>query len=84
MRCERMDISLFVLLQVLLSKLKGIEEFSGDYITLEKGDLRGKILSFYAQDYFKACDYCQDYSKPRVDIQAAIQTDEVLRIGDRD
>lgn len=63
-----------------LSKLKGIEEFSGDYITLEKGDLRGKILSFYAQDYFKACDYCQDYSKPRVDIQAAIQTDEVLRI----
>lgn len=79
-----MDISLFVLLQVLLSKLKGIEEFSGDYITLEKGDLRGKILSFYAQDYFKACDYCQDYSKPRVDIQAAIQTDEVLRIGDRD
>jgi len=26
----------------------------------------------------------QDYSKPRVDIQAAIQTDEVLRIGDRD
>lgn len=67
-----------------LSKLKGIEEFSGDYITLEKGDLRGKILSFYAQDYFKACDYCQDYSKPRVDIQAAIQTDEVLRIGDRD
>lgn len=67
-----------------LSKLKGIEEFSGDYITLEKGDLRGKILSFYAQDYFKTCDYCQDYSKPRVDIQAAIQTDEVLRIGDRD
>ena len=84
MRCERMDISLFVLLQVLLSKLKGIEEFSGDYITLEKGDLRGKILSFYAQNYFKACDYCQDYSKPRVDIQATIQTDEVLRIGDRD
>ena len=67
-----------------LSKLKGIEEFSGDYITLEKGDLRDKILNFYAQDFFKACDYCQDYSKPRVDIPAAIQTDAVLQVEDRD
>ena len=67
-----------------LSKLKGIEEFSGDYITLEKGDLRDKILNFYAQDFFKACDYCQDYSEPRVDIPAAIQTDAVLQVEDRD
>lgn len=68
-----------------LSKLKGVEEFSGDYIALEQGDLRHRILSFYAQDFFKACDYCQDWSKPREDILAAIQADKVLEIGkDRD
>ncbi|WP_232086774.1 hypothetical protein [Helicobacter winghamensis] len=43
-----------------LSKLKGIDEFSGDYIALENGNLRDRILAFYAQDFFKACDYCQD------------------------
>ena len=68
-----------------LSKLRGVDEFDGDYILLEKGDLRDRIFSFYAQDFFKACDYCQDWCKPRENIVAAIQTDKVLEIGkDRD
>ena len=68
-----------------MSKLRGVDEFDGDYILLEKGDLRDRIFSFYAQDFFKACDYCQDWCKPRENIVAAIQTDKVLEIGkDRD
>ncbi|WP_370522517.1 hypothetical protein [Helicobacter winghamensis] len=64
-----------------LSKLKGIDEFSGDYIALENGNLRDRILAFYAQDFFKACDYCQDWSKPKEKILAAIQTDNALAVG---
>lgn len=62
-----------------LSVLKGLEEFEGDYIDLM--DETDRFLEFYAQDFYKSCDYCQDYSKPSEKILAAIQTREVLRIG---
>lgn len=61
-----------------LSRLRGLEEFNGDFINLT--DSSDRILEFYAQNYYKACDYCQDWSKPRENIVAAIQTKEVLEM----
>lgn len=61
-----------------LSRLNGLEEFEGDFINLE--DEKQRFLDFYVQDFFKACDYCHDWSKSIKKIPIAIQTDEVLKL----
>lgn len=61
-----------------LSRLKGLEEFQGDFITLDSQTSKADFRRFYAQDYFKACDYCQNMWEHRKDIPIAIQTKEVL------
>ncbi|WP_104720828.1 MULTISPECIES: hypothetical protein [unclassified Helicobacter] len=45
-----------------LSRLLGLEEFSGDYINLQNFS-RQDIVDFYAKDFYKACDYCRDMWK---------------------
>lgn len=64
-----------------LSRLKGLGEFSGDFISLDSGLTKKKIWDFYAQDFFKACDYCHDMSKGRTYIPMAIQTDKTLELN---
>lgn len=44
-------------------------------------DETDKILEFYARDFYQVCDYCQDFSKPIEAVTSAIQTREVLQIG---
>ena len=61
-----------------LSRLNGLEEFEGDFINLE--DEKQRFLDFYVQDFFKACDYCHDWSKPIKKIPIGIQTDEILEL----
>ncbi|TXE88146.1 hypothetical protein FPD38_04745 [Campylobacter volucris] len=45
-----------------LSRLKGLDEFNGDFINLD--DNRERILEFYIQNFYKSCNYCRDFSKP--------------------
>ncbi|EAJ6177577.1 4Fe-4S cluster-binding domain-containing protein [Campylobacter lari] len=61
-----------------LSRLKGLEEFDGDFLNLE--DSKERFFEFYSQDFYKSCDYCRDYSKPAKQIAVAIQTDKVLKL----
>lgn len=61
-----------------LSRLKGLEEFEGDFINLE--DEKQRFFDFYAQDFFKACDYCHDWSKPIKQIPIAIQSDTIFKL----
>ncbi|AJC93375.1 radical SAM domain-containing protein [Campylobacter volucris] len=61
-----------------LSRLKGLDEFNGDFINLD--DDRERILEFYTQNFYKSCDYCRDFSKPNKKIPIAIQTDKVLKL----
>lgn len=61
-----------------LSRLKGLDEFQGDFINLD--DDKDRILEFYSQDFYKSCDYCRDFSKPIKKIPIAIQTDKVLKL----
>ncbi len=63
-----------------LSRLKGLGEFSGDFISLDSNLTKKKFWDFYAQDFFKACDYCHDMSKGRTYIPMAIQTDKTLEL----
>ena len=65
-----------------LSRLKGNDEFCGDFIELDSTITKQKILDFYAQDFFKACDYCHDMWKyhGKIQIPIAIQTKKVLRV----
>ncbi|MGX2972326.1 hypothetical protein [Helicobacter sp. T3_23-1059] len=63
-----------------LSRLKGLDEFSGDFISLDSRLTKHRFCEFYAQDFFKACDYCLVLSKGRTYIPMAIQTDKVLKI----
>ena len=62
-----------------LSRLKGLGEFEGDYIDLASAT-RERIIEFYAQDYFKACDYCQDKWEGKRLIPVAVQTREVFSL----
>ncbi len=64
-----------------LSRLKGLEEFKGDFITLDSQTSKADFRKFYAQDYFKACDYCDNMWEHRKDIPIAIQTKEVLPLA---
>ena len=61
-----------------LSRLKGLEEFEGDFITLDSHTSKADFRRFYSQEYFKACDYCHDMWETKRDIPIAIQTKEVL------
>lgn len=61
-----------------LSRLKGLDEFNGDFINLD--DDRERILEFYTQNFYKSCDYCRDFSNPNKKIPIAIQTDKVLKL----
>lgn len=61
-----------------LSRLKGLEEFNGDFIDLQED--KSRFFDFYAQDFFKACDYCHDYTKERGVVPVAIQTKEILEL----
>lgn len=61
-----------------LSRLKGLDEFKGDFVNLE--DKKERFFSFYAQDFFKACDYCHDMWKDKKPIAVAIQTEDILKL----
>lgn len=61
-----------------LSRLKGLEEFEGDFVNLD--DDKERFFEFYAQDFYKSCDYCRDYGAPAKQIAVAIQTDKVLKL----
>lgn len=63
-----------------LSRLKGLGEFNGDFISLDSNISKKKFWDFYAQDFFKACDYCHDMSKGRTYIPMAIQTNKTLEL----
>ena len=63
-----------------LSRLKGLAEFEGDFLDLDDTLNKEKILNFYAQDFFKACDYCRDMWDETQSIPIAIQSDKVLRL----
>lgn len=61
-----------------MSRLKGLEEFNGDFLNLE--DSKERFFEFYSQDFYKSCDYCRDYGEPAKQIAVAVQTDKVLKL----
>lgn len=63
-----------------LSRLKGLDEFEGDFVELDSTLNKEKILNFYAQDCFKACDYCRNMWENTKTTPIAIQTDRVLKL----
>lgn len=63
-----------------LSRLENIQQFEGDFVLLNEHLTDYDLLAFYAQDFFKCCDYCHDMKKPKKYIPIAIQTKEVLKI----
>lgn len=65
-----------------LSRLRGLREFEGDFVQLDTTLSKDKILSFYNQEFFKACDYCHDYDKMKNYVPIGVQTDKVLEIKD--
>lgn len=65
-----------------LTRLKGLDEFAGDFLNLD--DDKERFFEFYTQDFYKACDYCRDFSKPYKKIPIAIQTDKVLKLEKED
>ncbi|MWV69511.1 radical SAM protein [Helicobacter saguini] len=65
-----------------LSRLKGLDEFSGDFIDLANAS-KERYLEFYAQDFYKACDYCPDMKNGwwnGKQIPVAVQTNETFKI----
>ena len=65
-----------------LSRLRGLDEFEGDFVNLDSSLTKQKILEFYNQEFFKACDYCHDYAEMKDFIPIGVQTDRVLEIQD--
>lgn len=63
-----------------LSRLNGLEEFSGDFISLDSTCDKYTILNFYAKEFFKACDYCHDMAAPKKPIPIAVQTSTTLKL----
>lgn len=61
-----------------LSRLRGLDEFAGDFISLDETCDKYAITHFYMQDFFKACDFCHDMDKTPKNIPVAIQTKETL------
>ncbi len=62
-----------------LSRLRGLDEFIGDFINIAN-DSKDRILAFYAQDFYKVCDYCQDMWEEKKPIPIAIQTKQTLAL----
>ena len=62
-----------------LSRLKGLAEFEGDFIDFARAT-KARVIDFYAQDYFKACDYCRDMWEEKRFVTPAVQTGEVYRV----
>ncbi|EAL5481058.1 radical SAM protein, partial [Campylobacter jejuni] len=42
------------------------------------------FFEFYIKDFYKACDYCRDFSKPYKRIPIAIQTNKTLKLEKED
>ncbi|WP_157979075.1 radical SAM protein [Helicobacter labetoulli] len=63
-----------------LSKLRNKEEFDGDFVSLHSKTLRKDIISFYRQDFYKACDYCPNLWEGVGEIPVALQTTRTLRL----
>ncbi|STO98033.1 Uncharacterised protein [Helicobacter canis] len=63
-----------------LSRLKGLEEFRGDFVSLDHACDKYTILAFYAQEFFKTCDYCHDMAAPKTPIPIAVQTKATLEL----
>lgn len=64
-----------------LAKLRPQSEFTGDFISLDSRTLSNDILRFYAQDFFKCCDYCPNKWEQAKPIPPAIQTDQTLTLS---
>ena len=62
-----------------LSRLKGLKEFEGDFIDLATAS-KERVIEFYAQDCFKACDYCQNMWDEKRFVTPAVQTKEVFSV----
>lgn len=63
-----------------LAKLRSQAEFIGDFVSLDSSTLSHDILAFYAQDFFKSCDYCPNKWEESCGIPPAIQTKETLTL----
>lgn len=63
-----------------LTKLHNIDEFEGDFVRVDSKNFREDIVRFYAQDYYKACDYCPNKWEQAKPIPPAIQTDQTLSL----
>ncbi len=64
-----------------LARLKGFAEFQGDFIDFATAT-KGRVIEFYAQDYFKACDYCHNMWEEKRFIAPAVQTKETLSVSE--
>ena len=63
-----------------LIKLRSTQEFEGDFVRLDSAQLSSDILRFYAQDFFKACDYCPNKWEESKPIPVALQTKKTLKL----
>ena len=63
-----------------LIKLRSTQEFEGDFVRLDSVQLSSDILRFYAQDFFKACDYCPNKWEESKPIPVALQTKKTLKL----
>ena len=64
-----------------LAKLRSQAEFAGDFVSLDSSTLSSDILRFYAQDFFKSCDYCPNKWEHSDGIPVALQTKETLTLS---
>lgn len=64
-----------------LTKLHNIDEFEGDFVRVDSSSFREDIVRFYAQDYYKACDYCPNKWEQAKSVPPAIQTDQTLSLN---
>ncbi|WP_158655932.1 MULTISPECIES: radical SAM protein [unclassified Helicobacter] len=63
-----------------LVKLKGAKEFEGDFVRAYSPNFKNDILRFYAQDFYKACDYCPNKWEEAKPISPAVQTKKTLEL----
>lgn len=63
-----------------LSRLRGLKEFDGDFVNLADNNLRQRLIEFYGQSFFNACDYCHDMWIQKENIPIALQTKEVFKL----
>ena len=65
-----------------LSRLKGLQEFKGDFIDFAAAS-KERVIEFYTQDFFKVCDYCHNMWEEKRSIPIATQTKEVFSIENK-